>query len=327
MTISVIIKALNEEKKIENCILSILNDISVHLHEIILVDSCSSDNTIAIANKYPIKIVQFTEPDDANCGAAVELGFQVSSGDYIYIIDGDMTLKKDFLKQAFLYLKTNPNVAGVSGLIEDTLVKSFSDRRRQNTYNSIKHIVNVTSLGGGGLYRKDAITSVGYLGHSGLESCEELELGARLLSKGWLLCRLPVVSVSHTGHGLTDFSLLYKYFKANRFLSIGKAFKASWISHSFFIFAGEFKYLWVSLFAVFLSVMLSLTLSLPIGVGFWFFILFSLYFILAVRKRSFFDPFISLVTWHLTLYQVLIGLFRKLKSPYREIQYRLIKDN
>ena len=64
MKVSVIIKALNEEQRIAAAIQSALDAVAELGGEVILADSVSSDNTIAIASEFPITIVQLKNPQE-----------------------------------------------------------------------------------------------------------------------------------------------------------------------------------------------------------------------------------------------------------------------
>ena len=55
--------------------------------------------------------------EDRSCGAGGQLGYQYSFGDYICLIDGDMRLYRGFVAAAIRYLQSNPEVAGVGGMI------------------------------------------------------------------------------------------------------------------------------------------------------------------------------------------------------------------
>src|SRR5690554_4890787 len=115
--ISFIIKAFNEEDSIGACIEAVLREASDIEHEIIVVDSLSTDRTLDIAKQYPVRIVQFLDEADRSCGAAAQLGYQTSNGDMIYLIDGDMELYPGFFAEAAVYMKDNADVAGVGGLV------------------------------------------------------------------------------------------------------------------------------------------------------------------------------------------------------------------
>lgn len=67
-TVSVIIKALNEEDHIASAIESALAGTAGMNAEIILADSLSTDRTIEIAKQYPIRIASLSRPQDRSCG-------------------------------------------------------------------------------------------------------------------------------------------------------------------------------------------------------------------------------------------------------------------
>ncbi len=90
--ISVIIKTLNEEASISRAIASALDAVAPHGGEVIVADSGSTDRTVETAMSFPILLVQLANPRERCCGVGAQLGFQHSSGRYIYVLDGDMDL-------------------------------------------------------------------------------------------------------------------------------------------------------------------------------------------------------------------------------------------
>ena len=56
--VSIVIKALNEQAHIEACLSSALRSLQGIGGEVVLADSCSSDATVALARRYPVRIVQ-----------------------------------------------------------------------------------------------------------------------------------------------------------------------------------------------------------------------------------------------------------------------------
>ena len=97
--VSIIIKTLNEEENIRRAIKSSLAAIEGR-GEVVVADSASTDHTIEIAKEFPITITQIKNPAERCCGVGPQLGYQHCSGEYIYILDGDMELKAAFLKRA-----------------------------------------------------------------------------------------------------------------------------------------------------------------------------------------------------------------------------------
>ena len=120
MKVSVIIKALNEEQRIAAAVQSALDAVAELGGEVILADSVSSDNTIAIASEFPITIVQLKNPQEKRCGIGPQLGYQVAKGEYIYILDGDMELDPQFLATAVALFEQEPQLGGVAGIIKET---------------------------------------------------------------------------------------------------------------------------------------------------------------------------------------------------------------
>src|SRR5580704_3150841 len=133
-TVSIIIKALNEETYIASAIESALASLGEIDGEVILADGGSSDLTIEIARRYPITIVQLNSVDDRSCGSGAQLGFQYSSGRYLCLIDGDMRLHDGFLTAAIRFLDDNPTVAGVGGNIIECEIANleFEQRNRRH---------------------------------------------------------------------------------------------------------------------------------------------------------------------------------------------------
>ena len=90
--LSIVIKAFNEEKKIARAIESALtaaDELAPLRVEVVLADSLSSDNTVAVASRYTVNIVQLCHAQDRGCGAGVQLGYEWARGEWVYLMDGD----------------------------------------------------------------------------------------------------------------------------------------------------------------------------------------------------------------------------------------------
>ena len=221
-TVSVIIKALNEEKHIAFAIESALIALDGINGEVILADGASSDRTVEIAQQYPIKIVRLNNIRDRSCGAGAQLGYQYSRGNYVCLIDGDMRLHKAFLSAAITYLEENPSVAGVGGIIveQETTNLEFAQRSGRQDRNRLPG--PVPCLYCSGMYRRSAIESVGYLTDRNLHAGEELDLGARLHARGWTLARMAIPSVDHHGHPGSAYRLLLSRMTTRLSLGMGE---------------------------------------------------------------------------------------------------------
>ncbi|WP_318286205.1 glycosyltransferase family 2 protein [Limnospira fusiformis] len=80
---SLVIRCYNEEQHIGR-LLSGITQQTLTDREIIIVDSGSTDATVSIASRYPVKIVSI-RPEDFSFGRALNLGCRADSGDIIVI--------------------------------------------------------------------------------------------------------------------------------------------------------------------------------------------------------------------------------------------------
>ncbi len=180
MTVSVIIKTLNEEKKIAATIESALAALEAVGGEVIVADSGSRDSTVEIASAYPVVIAQIEPPALPSCGIGPQLGYQYSRHPFLCLIDGDMLLDPDFLPAALAFMDEHPDAAGVSGHVEEMEIANLEFSRRVNRAAPENRTGTVDRMNGGGLYRRKAIAEVGYLSNRNLHGYEEFDLGARL---------------------------------------------------------------------------------------------------------------------------------------------------
>ncbi len=226
--VSIVIKALNEAANIAAAIESALGALSGIEGEVIVADSGSADGTVEIAARYPVTIVRMQNASDRGCGAGAQLGYQVSRGEFVYLLDGDMTLGATFLAPALAALAADPRLAGVGGLVRHRNLHTREFRLREARRPAHLEAGPVDRLDGGGLFRRAAIEDVGYLADRNLHAFEELELGARLASKGWRLMRLDVQAVDHGDHQVSDGRLMAMRWSMGYVSGPGELLRAAW---------------------------------------------------------------------------------------------------
>lgn len=225
--VSVIIKALNEEKRICAAVESSLVAVSRTGGEVILADSFSTDLTVELAANYPIRIVQLAHANERCCGVGPQLGYQHSHGEYVYILDGDMQMVDGFFEQALAFLARHPEVAGVAGRVIERNLDSLEYRERRQRAALRRYTGQMECLDGGGLYRRRAIEEAGYFSDRNLHGYEEFDLAVRLRSLGWKLWRLPIDAASHFGHDAPPYKLLVRRWQTRYVCGMGELVRAA----------------------------------------------------------------------------------------------------
>jgi glycosyltransferase involved in cell wall biosynthesis len=130
---SFIIPSKNEEKYIGRCLSSIRRQRGSH--EIIVVDSYSTDNTVKIARKYGSRVLFERKKGPA---AARNKGAKAAKGDILVFTDADVVFGKDFLE------KLGRKFRGISGCVfrvKPYDAKSFPEAFVYMLLNNIMRII------------------------------------------------------------------------------------------------------------------------------------------------------------------------------------------
>ena len=226
-TVSIIIKALNEERHIGRAIETALAAIDGLDGEVILADSGSTDATLDVALSYPIRVVQLARRDQACCGAGPQLGYQHSRGAFICLMDGDMELDAGFVKAGLAAMAGAPRLGGVSGDVKELNLESLEFDRRVRRKPPDLEAGEVDRLNGGGLFCRAAVEEVGYFSDRNLHGYEEFDLAVRLRTAGWRLQRLAVPFVGHHGHRTNAYALLLRRWQTRYLCGIGELVRSA----------------------------------------------------------------------------------------------------
>ena len=89
--ISYCVVTYNEERRIKDCLVSIFSqDYPKNLLEVILVDDRSTDRTVEIARRFPVKIVFSGK---RHTDFSVMMGLREAKGDFYHGIGADMQFR------------------------------------------------------------------------------------------------------------------------------------------------------------------------------------------------------------------------------------------
>jgi cellulose synthase/poly-beta-1,6-N-acetylglucosamine synthase-like glycosyltransferase len=228
--VSIIIATLNNEPTLDECLKAIfeLNYPQDSL-EVIVVDGCSKDATVKIAEKYPVKVVSTA----LNAPAAYNYAIKIANNDILGFVDADAKVEKEWLNRLVMYLD-DPQVAGVSGGIETWNTENAWARSigydMKNRYARLrKYATRIATMNL--LLKKSVIEESGGF-DEGLPSQYDTDLGFRITSRGYKIVFDPTVKCYHFNR-----STVRAYFRQQ--LQYGKNTVRLYFKHSMLIKGDE----------------------------------------------------------------------------------------
>lgn len=321
MKVAIGIKALNEARHIATSLESALAAVAPFGGQVVLADSGSTDDTIAIARRYPgLRILQLADPQEKCCGTGAQLAFQSVDADYFYLLDGDMVLDPAFLASGIAFLESHPGHAAVGGRVReaDTSSIEFELRARNDRIKGSSLAGDVDRLDCGGLYRVAAIRSVGYFADRNLHAFEEFELAARLGAQGWKLARIDVAAVDHYGHATAGYRLMLRRIRSGYAGGPGEVVRAAFGKPHWTMILRRFSQLRYSVVVIGWWT----ALLLLAGFGQWLplaLVALAPLAFLVIRRRSLRLGLYSLATWNMIAIGFLQGLLRRRRPPGQPI--------
>jgi cellulose synthase/poly-beta-1,6-N-acetylglucosamine synthase-like glycosyltransferase len=205
-TASFIVPAYNEEKTIGETIKHIFDIDYNGIIEVIVVNDCSTDNTLKIikelSNKYPkLKIINHKN----NKGKAGSLndGLKIARGELIVVVDADSYPAPDSLKKMIGFFN-DEKVGAVTCPVVARNTNKFMEKLQSIEYKMIaltrKLLDYVDSIyvtpGPLAVYRKEALISIG--GFDEKNITEDIEATWHLTYEGWQRRMCLATSVSST---------------------------------------------------------------------------------------------------------------------------------
>lgn len=118
--LSIIIPTYNSGRFITPLLDSILKSASDLILEknleIIIVDDCSTDNTVGVASVYHVRIIKLKV--NSGPARARNTGAKEAKGDILFFLDSDVILTKDMIKEVKDYFDNNPASNCVIGICD-----------------------------------------------------------------------------------------------------------------------------------------------------------------------------------------------------------------
>lgn len=151
--VSVIIPVFNTEKYILNALDSVFSQDHQNI-EVIVVNDCSTDNTLNLLKEYKKKIKIISLEKNKGQSFARNIGVKESKGDIIGFLDADDIWPENHISLGLKYLNNEGNYDFVRGY-----TKYF---RFINGKKEITNSVFMEMLVGASLYKKDIFDKVGF---------------------------------------------------------------------------------------------------------------------------------------------------------------------
>jgi cellulose synthase/poly-beta-1,6-N-acetylglucosamine synthase-like glycosyltransferase len=193
--VSIIVASYNNEQTIEECLKSILAlNYPSDSFEVIVMDGCSKDRTLEIAQKFPAKIISLR----LNCPAAYNYAMRIVAYPILGFVDSDAKVEPNWLRLLVSHLD-EPQVAGVSGSIEtwnkeNPWAKSIGYELK-NRYSRIgRYTSRIATMNL--LLKKAVIEEVGGWAED-MPSQYDTDFGFRLSAKGYKIAYEPEAVCYH----------------------------------------------------------------------------------------------------------------------------------
>ena len=167
--ISIIVPVHNSEKYLKECLDSVISQTYQSL-EIIAIDNGSSDNSLKILHEYCNKDprIKIVIQENRGPGMSRNQGLKEAKGEYIFFIDSDDKIEKNFLQETLRFLITNKCdvvQGGICYLYEQyglipKLSKKKGDTELLPRIDAMSELINdrlIKNFAWGKLYRKNLL--------------------------------------------------------------------------------------------------------------------------------------------------------------------------
>lgn len=201
LKISVVIPNHNGSGTLKRCLEAIRSSF-YQKHECIVVDDGSTDNSIEIARGLATQVVVL-EGGPSGPAHARNVGAQAACGDIIFFVDADVVICPDTLQKIAASFSGSSELAAVFGSYDDQPGDGHFLSQYKNLFHHFVHQQaneNSTSFWSGcGAIRREIFLEIG--GFDTLKyphpSIEDIELGRRLIVKGYKILINKTIQVKH----------------------------------------------------------------------------------------------------------------------------------
>src|SRR4030042_2195584 len=216
--VSVILPCYNDEKYIEDCISSILNQ-SYGSFELFVVNDGSTDKSLELIKSIKDKrIILINSPNNSGAGYARNLALSKAQGEYLFFTDSDCIVDKEWVQNGLKEMKKS-NCLGLEGktyYVSRNHKVTLSDNRpgdvnkdeQYMTCNLVYRSVIINRMGGfslGYFYHEDRELALRVLKYGKIGHCDSMKVTHREKKR-------TIRSFMRSAKRVTDRILLFKYY-------------------------------------------------------------------------------------------------------------------
>lgn len=200
--ISVVIPVYNEEENLGRCLEAVYQS-KYPPCEVIVVDDCSTDNSLAVAERFPCRVVKLSQKHGA--ARAKNRGAEDARGDVIFFTDADILLEVDTLSLVVEDF-ADPQISGVVGLLDkevrcSNFCSEYKNLWMHYTYARLPAYTGAFYTSAAAVRRNVFKENRGFNeNYRGASVTEDAEFGQRLLTAGHRIYLDKRITVRHLKH-------------------------------------------------------------------------------------------------------------------------------
>lgn len=223
MKITLYIPCFNSQKTIASCLDAVFKQ-SRPADSVLVIDDGSTDTTVEIAKRYPLKIIKHAK--NRGLAAARNSAIRNTDAEFIASLDSDCKPEKNWLD--FLIKGINsPKIAGIGGKTLEVsapcIFRNWRSAHMQQHWGPIKKTNPAFLFGANTLFRREALIKAGFYNEIYKNNAEDVDISSRLRKIGYNLVYEPRAVTKHLREDDLN-SLLNNFWKWNLAFYIEKNF-------------------------------------------------------------------------------------------------------
>lgn len=217
MKVTVVIPNYNGKHFLKDCLDSLAKQ-KYRDFETLIVDNASTDGSIEfIEQNYKNVTLMKLDKNYGFCGG-VNIGIKASKTEYVLLLNNDTEVDENFVGNMVKAIDKSPKIFSVSSRMVNFYTRDIMDDAG-DTYNLLgygaqrgvgqpikrfdKPAKVFSACGGAAIYRKSVFEEMGYFDENHFAYLEDIDVGYRAKTRGYINTYEPKAIVYHVGSGTT----------------------------------------------------------------------------------------------------------------------------